>query len=73
MKAIKLSICSRLTGNCSITSSMLMPASRFSNKVFTGVRVPLSTQAPLTFPGTLSTAGHCDQSSEFITQPPSLS
>jgi len=25
--------------------------------------VPLSTQAPLTFPGMLSTAGHCDQSS----------
>ncbi len=29
----------------------------------TGIRVPLKTQAPLTFPGMLSTAGHCDQSS----------
>jgi len=27
------------------------------------MRVPRSTQAPLTFPGMLSTAGHCDQSS----------
>src|ERR1039458_10841921 len=26
------------------------------------MRVPRKTQAPLTLPGTLSTAGHCDQS-----------
>jgi hypothetical protein len=30
------------------------------------VRVPLKTQAPLTLPGMLSTAGHCDQLSEAI-------
>jgi hypothetical protein len=28
--------------------------------------VPRKTHAPLTFPGTLSTAGHCDQSSAAI-------
>ena len=31
--------------------------------VCTGMRVPRRTHAPLTLPGTLSTAGHCDQSS----------
>src|ERR1035437_1734939 len=66
---MRLSSCSRVTGNCSITSSMLKPASRFSNKTFTGVRVPLSTHAPLTFPGMLSTAGHCDQSRLMIRAP----
>src|ERR1022692_1726354 len=30
------------------------------------MRVPRKTQAPLTLPGTLSTAGHCDQSSAAI-------
>jgi hypothetical protein len=44
-------------------SSMLAPASRFSKTVATGMRVPLKTQAPLTFPGMLSTDGHWDQSS----------
>src|SRR5438477_3111394 len=29
----------------------------------TGMRVSLKSHAPLTFPGMLSTAGHCDQSS----------
>lgn len=29
----------------------------------TGIRVPRNTQAPLTLPGMLSTASHCDQSS----------
>ncbi len=29
----------------------------------TGTRIPRNTHAPLTFPGTLSSAGHCDQSS----------
>src|SRR3569833_2060027 len=44
---------------------MLIPASRSPNRVFTGVLVPRKTQAPLTLPGMLSTAGHCDQSRDF--------
>jgi len=32
----------------------------------TGIRVPLRTHAPLSLPGTLSTAGHCDQSMSAI-------
>src|SRR5580700_6523409 len=47
-------------------SSMLDPASRFSKTVATGVRVPRNTHAPLRLPGTLSTAGHCDQSRAAI-------
>src|SRR5579871_1258064 len=43
-------------------SSMLAPTSRFSKTVATGMRVSLNTHAPLRLPGTLSTAGHCDQS-----------
>src|SRR5438552_9413875 len=43
-------------------SSMLAPASIFSKIAATGIRVPLSTHAPLILPGMLSTAGHCDQS-----------
>src|SRR5450755_2734620 len=43
-------------------SSMLEPASRFSKTVATGIRVSLNTHAPLRLSGTLSTAGHCDQS-----------
>jgi hypothetical protein len=54
-------ICSRVTSNCSMTSSMLR-SSRFSMTVATGKRVPLNTHAPLTLSGTLSTAGHWDQS-----------
>src|SRR5258708_37968129 len=58
------STCSRSRpSNHSIISSMLAPAFRFSKMTEPGMRVPLSTQAPLTFPGMLSTAGHCDQSS----------
>src|SRR5882762_8241471 len=58
------STCSRSRpSNHSIISSMLAPALRFSKMTETGMRVPLSTHAPLTFPGMLSTAGHCDQSS----------
>ena len=38
------------------------PASRFSKTVATGMRVSLKTHAPLRRSGTLSTAGHCDQS-----------
>src|SRR5208283_2254220 len=52
--------------NQSIMSSMLAPASKFSNITETGMRVPRSTQAPLTFPATLSTAEHCDQSKAGI-------
>src|ERR1700737_3109136 len=43
-------------------SSIVAPASRFSNTRETGMRVSLNTHAPLTFPGMLSTAGHWDQS-----------
>ena len=39
--------------------------------VATGRRVPLNTQAPLTFPGMLSTAGHWDQSSDAMVGTPS--
>src|SRR5436190_21975218 len=53
-------------------SSMLAPASRFSKTVATGIRVPRKTQAPLTFPGMLSTAGHCDQSRLAICQPSTI-
>ena len=40
--------CSRVTSNCSIISSMLMPSSRFSKMVATGSRVPRKTHAPQT-------------------------
>src|SRR5271157_5472357 len=43
-------------------SSMLEPTSRFSKTVATGIRVSRNTHAPLRLSGTLSTAGHCDQS-----------
>jgi hypothetical protein len=33
-------ICFRVTGNCPMSSSMVMPSSRFSNTRATGVRVP---------------------------------
>ena len=68
-QTLRLSISSRVTGNCSITSSILIPASRFSNKTRTGVLVPFNTHAPLTFPGILSTTRHCDQSSVEIFRP----
>jgi hypothetical protein len=42
-------------------SAIDAPASRFSKTSETGMRVFLNTQAPLTFPGMLSTAGHCDR------------
>jgi hypothetical protein len=32
----------------------------------TGIRVPFNTRAPITLPGMLSTAAHCDQSSPAI-------
>lgn len=44
-------------------SSILEPYSRFSKMTAMGIRVPRNTHAPLSLPGTLSTAGHCDQSS----------
>jgi hypothetical protein len=43
-------------------SSTLEPTSRFSKTVATGIRVSRNTHAPLRLSGTLSTAGHCDQS-----------
>src|ERR1019366_3747561 len=55
--------CSRLRPSYhSVMPSRLAPASRFSKMADTGIRVPFNTHAPLTLPGTLSTAGHCDQS-----------
>ena len=48
--------------NCSMISSTVAPASRFSNTADTGIRVSRNTHAPLSRPGTLSTAGHWDQS-----------
>src|SRR3954471_17806049 len=58
---------SRVRPSYSLTSSsMVTPSSRFSNTMETGIRVPRNTHAPLTFPGTLSTAGHWDQSSAAI-------
>ena len=45
---------------------MLAPASMFSKIAETGIRVPLRTHAPLTLPGTRSTAGHLDQSKSGI-------
>src|ERR1700731_3571867 len=55
--------CSRLSPSyhC-MMSSRFAPASRFSKMADTGIRVPFNTHAPLTLPGTLSTAEHCDQS-----------
>ena len=38
------------------------PAARFPNRADTGTLVPVKTQAPLSLPGTLSTAGHLLQS-----------
>jgi len=58
------STCSRLTpGNQSRKSSTRAPSSRFAKRACTGTRVPLKTQAPLTFPGVRSTTGHWFQSS----------
>src|SRR3984893_5793334 len=51
-------------------SSMVAPASRFSNTADTGIRVSRNTHAPLSLPGTLSTAGHWDQSRTAIFFPP---
>src|SRR5260370_7086896 len=63
--------CSRVTSNCSIISSMLIPSSRFSKMVATGRRAPRKTHAPLPFPATLSPADHFDQSNA-IGAPPSF-
>lgn len=60
--SITVTICSRDKWNQSIISLIEAPASRFSKTMETGIRVSLNTHAPLTLPGTLSTAGHCDQS-----------
>jgi hypothetical protein len=42
---------------------------RIFNTVWSGTRVPFRTHASLAFPGTLSTAGHWDQSSCAIANP----
>src|SRR2546425_10090204 len=55
--------CSRVTpGNHSRNWSTVAPPSRFSKSACTGTRVPLNTHAPLTLPGTRSTAAHFVQS-----------
>ena len=54
-------------------SVVLARVSGFPKTVATGLRLSLSTQAPLRLPGMLSTAGHCDQSKgAAIIRPPSL-
>src|SRR5450755_333709 len=50
------------TENHSTISSTVAPASRFSNTAETGIRVLRNTHAPLKRSGTLSAAGHWDQS-----------
>src|SRR5271166_2234287 len=52
-------------------SSMLAPASRFSNTAETGIRVSRKTHAPLNLSATLSTAGHWDQSRVAMFSPSS--
>jgi hypothetical protein len=47
-------------------SLIVAPASRFSNTADTGIRVSRNTHAPPSRPGTLSTAGHWDQSRRAI-------
>src|SRR5580658_5373134 len=59
--------CSRSRpSNHSMMSSIFAPASRFSKMEDTGIRVPFKTHAPLSLPGTLSTAEHWDQSRAAI-------
>src|SRR5205809_1299018 len=54
---------SRVTpGNHSRNWFTVAPPSRFSKSACTGTRVPLNTKAPLTLPGTRSTAVHIVQS-----------
>jgi len=62
-------ICSLEIPNQFAISSMVAPASRFSNTAETGIRVSRNTHAPLSLPGTLSTAGHCDQSRAAMFRP----
>ena len=62
--------CSRVTpGNHSRNYSTVAPPSRFSNRARTGTRVPVNTHAPLTLPGTRSTAEHFVQSNMRQTLP----
>src|SRR5205809_8148423 len=60
--------CSRVTeGNASSHSSMLTPASRFSNKLFTGNRVPEKHGAPAHPLGVYPVKGiPCDSNQCFI-------
>src|SRR5438445_4283572 len=52
--------CASFASNHSRKSATLAPVARLSKSALMGSRVPLNTHALLTFPGTLSTAGHCD-------------
>src|SRR6266542_4418612 len=61
MRTVKA--CSRVTpGNHARNWSTVAPLSRFSKSACTGTRVPLNTHAPLTLPGTRSTAVQIVQS-----------
>ena len=61
-KSRTVSTCFRSTpGNHSKNWSMVAPSSKFSNKAFTGTRVPQKTHAPPTRSGRLSTAEHVFQ------------
>lgn len=68
MKAISRSICSRLRELLDHFFNRHAGLQVFE-KDLTGVRVPRKSQAPLTLPGMLSTAGHSDQSSAMIPPP----
>lgn len=62
--------CCRLTpSNWSRNSKTVMPRFRPAMSDSTGTRVPRNTQAPPSFPGRLSTAGHWDQSVTVKTYP----
>ena len=49
-------------GNHSTNSSIVAPLAKFSNRAYTGTRVPVKAQAPLILPGLRSTAGQFSQS-----------
>ena len=55
-------------GNHSTNSSIVAPPARFSNRAYTGTRVPVNAQAPLILPVLRSTAGQLLQS--VIRSPP---
>ena len=53
--------------NHSMKSWTVAPSARLPKRADTGSRVSLNTQAPLTLPGTLSTAEHFPQSRHAVT------